>query len=228
MSNTPSVMIVEDETEIREILALYLEQASYRVTCAADGATALELLEREAPDLLLLDVMLPDIDGYSICMKIRERSELPIIFISALRDASDIVEGLELGADDYIVKPFEPKVVVAKVNAYFRRKVTKSKYLWKDEWLEIEDDSLDVRIEGEVVQLYAKERQLLVYMAKCPKQVFSVSQLYEEIWGWDRSSDERTVMVHISNLRKKIEEDPSQPKYIVTVKGFGYRFGGSD
>jgi DNA-binding response OmpR family regulator len=219
-----TILLVEDENEIRVLLSQYLRNEGYRVQTAADGVEALERLQREFPDLILLDVMLPDIDGFTICRNIRERSDAPIFFVSARRDAEDIIQGLDTGADDYIVKPFDPKVIVARVNAFFRRKKAGSIYIWKDERLVIERDSLDVRVNGEMVMLSAKERQLLLFLAKHPMKVFSVRQLFEEIWGWDRASDERTVMVHIRYLRRKIEQNPANPKYIVTVKGFGYRF----
>lgn len=227
--SVPTILLVEDDRDILQIVKLYLERdGRYRVVAVCDGSAALEAAGRETPDLILLDVMLPGMDGLSVCRGIREKSDVPVFFISARRESEDVIHGLELGADDYIVKPFDPNVLAAKVDAFFRRRSIRSKYLWKDDRLEIEEDSLIVRLDGETVPLYAKERQLLVFMSRTPKQVYSVRQLFEEVWGWDRDSDERTVMVHIRNLRKKIEPDPANPKYIVTVKGFGYRFGGEE
>lgn len=222
------VMLVEDDSEIRELLMLYLRRHRYEVIAAGDGEEALALAKEEAPDLLLLDMMLPGRDGLDVCEQIRRTCDIPIIFISCKRESEDIIQGLQLGADDYITKPFDPNVVIARVQAQLRRASASRKasaaYLWQDERLEIEANSLEVRIDRKPVSLYAMERKLLLFLAGRPNQVFSVEQLYEQIWGLDKGSDERTVMVHIRNLRKKIEKNPQRPVYIQTVRGFGYKF----
>lgn len=223
------VLIVEDDEDIMEITSMYLHKSGYDVIAAVDGTSALRLFELEKPDLVLTDIVLPDLDGTELTRKIREISNVPIIMMSCKKEAHDIVDGLELGADDYITKPFEPKVVIARVKSQLRRyrngsRPDQGSFLWKDDHLEIDPAACQVRVNGQLIHLYAKELQLLLLLAAHPDQVFHVDQLYEQIWGWDKTSEIRTVMVHIRNLRKKIEKDPANPRYIITVRGFGYKF----
>ncbi|MBN2981893.1 MULTISPECIES: response regulator transcription factor [Cohnella] len=216
------ILVVEDDEDIREIVSLYLSKQGFEVTAAASIAEAMIICRNATPDLLLADILLPDSTGTELTRWVRKRSDMPIILMSCKKEADDIVEGLELGADDYITKPFEPSVVVARVKALLRR--TRTKDTWEDGRLRIDPVGCVVTIDNQPVSLFAKELQLLLFMASHHNQVYSVEQLYEHIWGWDKEGDLRTVMVHISNLRKKIEADPANPSYIVTVRGFGYKF----
>lgn len=223
------ILVVEDDSDILEIMTLYLRKNGFSVLSASDGSSAIRLFEDASPDLVLTDIVLPDMEGTEVAKRIRGRSQVPIILMSCKKEAQDIVHGLELGADDYITKPFEPSVVVARVKSQLRRyrsgaKTGSGPQVWKDERLEIDPAACQVRVNGEPIHLFAKELQLLLLLAAHPDQVFHVDQLFEKIWGWDKDSDSRTVMVHIRNLRKKIEKDPANPKYIVTVRGFGYKF----
>jgi len=222
------IMIVEDERDIRELLRLCVEGAGYRTEAAATIAEARRLLGGRLPDLALLDANLPDGDGMSLCAEIRGRSDLPVILVTCRKEGSDIVAGLEGGANDYIVKPFDVDVLLARIRAQLR-----SYSYWKrsphtgrlrDSYLEIDLQSCNVRAGGREIGLSARERQLLLFLAGHPNQVFSAGLLYDRIWGLDGSGDENTVSVHIRYLRKKIEAVPSEPVYIQTVRGFGYKF----
>ncbi|WP_206098970.1 response regulator transcription factor [Paenibacillus nanensis] len=225
-----TVMVVEDDEDIMEILTAYLRKHGYSVITAVNGLDALRLCEQGGMDLLLTDIVLPDMEGTKLTARIREQSDLPIIMMSCKKEAADIVGGLELGADDYITKPFEPSVVIARIKSVLRRRkryeapAASETLLWKDDRLEIDHAACQVRVNGQAIHLFAKELQLLLLFASHPEQVFHVDQLYEQVWGWDKHSDIRTVMVHIRNLRKKIEENPAAPRYIETVRGFGYKF----
>ncbi|NEW08575.1 response regulator transcription factor [Paenibacillus sp. SYP-B3998] len=227
------IMLVEDEEDIRELVRLYLVKEGYRVSVAENGEQAMELASKERFDLFVLDIMLPDANGMELCRRIRANSNAIILFLTCKRESDDIIAGLENGADDYVVKPFNPKMLVARVTGHLRRSVLaaasqagrrKDGQLWRHGRLEVDFGNYDVRVDGDVVPMYAKEKQLLTFFIENPNHVFNVGQLYDRIWGWDRESDERTVMVHIRNLRKKIEEDPGNPRYVVTVRGFGYKF----
>lgn len=224
------VLLVEDDEDIADILGIYLRMDGLDVEVASDTAAAFSMFKKNVPDLLLTDILLPDGTGLELAGRIRGMSTIPIIFISCKKEPQEVIEGLKLGGDDYITKPFEPSVVVARVRAQLRRfqmgaeTQKPSNRIWRDNRMEIHPDSLEVRIAGSPLALYAKERQLLLFMTERPNQVFSVEQLYEQVWGWEKDSDLRTVMVHIRNLRKKIEEEPDSPRYIVTVRGFGYKF----
>lgn len=224
------VLLVEDDEDIADILGIYLRMEGLDVRVAADTEAAFMQFEQHSPDLLLTDIILPDGTGLELAKHIRGLTDIPIIFISCKKEPQEVIEGLKLGGDDYITKPFEPSVVVARVCAQLRRfqmgaQVPKpAERIWADTRLDINPHSLEVKVAGSLLALYAKERQLLLFMAEHPNQVFSVEQLYEQVWGWEKDSDLRTVMVHIRNLRKKIEEEPDAPRYIVTVRGFGYKF----
>ncbi|RXZ80268.1 DNA-binding response regulator [Paenibacillaceae bacterium] len=222
------IMIVEDERDIRELLRLCVASCGFRVTTAGSAAEARSLLGNELPNLALLDINLPDGDGMELCAEIRSRSDIPVILVTCRKEGGDIVAGLEGGANDYIVKPFDVEVVIARIRvqlrsyAYWKQSYHKKRL--RNRVLDINLDSCDVTVRGQTVGLSAKERQLLLFLANHPNQVFSASLLYDRIWGLEGTSEESTVSVHIRYLRKKIEDNPSEPKYIQTVRGFGYKF----
>ncbi|MCE7791340.1 response regulator transcription factor [Salipaludibacillus sp. CUR1] len=224
------ILIVEDDADIRELTSLYLKKKGFEVITAENGAAALKLAETADPQLILLDVLLPGMEGFDICREIRNKTDTPIIFLSCKRSSSDKIKGLNAGGDDYITKPFDLAELEARIRANLRRngplssgEEKKSRYLM---WGEVKVDlnSFDVFVKEERVSLYAKELQLLLFLMKHPNQVFSSEQLYNHIWGFDQYGDLKTVSVHIRNLRKKIEENPAKPEYIQTVRGFGYKF----
>lgn len=225
------ILIVDDEDEIVNLVAKYLSREGYRVFCTFNGREALHLAYQEIPDLIILDIMLPDIDGIELCRQLRkEGMVIPILLISAKTDESDKVLGLGIGADDYITKPFSPNELVARVKAHLRRvRLLHTESKSKERRLtfttmEIDLLSREVKVEGALVPLTAKEFELLCFLANHPYQVFSREQLFEKIWGFDAAGDDRTVMVHIRHLREKIEKDPNRPRYIKTVWGIGYKF----
>ncbi|ABZ84153.1 two-component response regulator [Heliomicrobium modesticaldum Ice1] len=228
------VLIVEDDTKIQQLLVLYLEKKGYRTAVAQRGAEALRLFESEQPDLILLDILLPDMDGYQICQEIRSCSNVPILFMSCMKEADNIIQALKLGGDDYITKPFDPKVLMARVEAKLRRapifrrtapteEPAPARILVFDD-LEIDLANYRVAVGGQPVSLAAKELQLLFFLAQHPNQVFTAQELYTRIWGYKDIGDYRTVMTHISNIRKKIKTDPSAPERIQNIRGFGYKF----
>lgn len=227
------ILLIEDDPDIRELVAIYLRREAYQVDLAVTAEQGLELLRRSEYDMLISDIMLPGMDGLTLAQSVRSRSDLPILFMTSKKTPQDIVAGLGAGGDDYVTKPFEPEVLVARVQAALRRylslgrKDNGGQAIWKDGWLEVDKKRLEVRVDGNPVSLPAKELQLLLHLMDHPKQVFNVTQLYERIWSLNGVSDERTVMVHIHHLRKKIEKDPADPRYIVTIRGFGYKFGGT-
>jgi len=219
------ILIAEDDEDVREIISMYLRKEGGQIVAAEDGRQAMDLFRAEAPDLVVLDVMLPDMNGMEICRRMRETSTTPILFVSYRKDPTYILDGLESGGDDYVTKPFDPNILAARVKALLRRsrQSAASRRLSLPQ-LQIDFVSCEVRAGDEIVRLSAKERHLLLLLAGHPNRVFSVSELYELIWGWDKESSEWTVTVHIGNLRKKIEADPARPRYIRTVRGFGYKF----
>jgi DNA-binding response OmpR family regulator len=224
-----SILIVEDEASIAEVVALYLQRAEFRTLHAADGKTAMAMLEKQFPDLIILDVMLPGIDGLSLTRWIRERSNVPIIMLTARREELDRIAGLEMGADDYVVKPFSPQEVVSRVRAVLRRGAAAAD---NPEWQraislgEVTVDPLTraVTVDGRAVSLTAKEFDMLHFLARHPRQVFTRDQLLEHVWGVTDYLDPGTVTVHVRRLREKIELDPSTPSHLLTVWGVGYKF----
>jgi two-component system, OmpR family, response regulator MtrA len=219
------VLLVEDDSSIREITTLGLEQGGYRVTASGDGRDALLRFRQGAFDLVVLDVMLPSLDGLEVCREIRRESGVPIIMLSARGELHDVVVGLELGADDYVTKPFELPELVARIKAVLRRSVaapTESVIAVDD--LEIDPAAFTVRRGGDNVELTATEFRLLLELARRPKQVFTRGLLLELVWNYDYLGDSRLVDVAVQRLRAKIEDDPKQPKLIRTVRGVGYRF----
>jgi DNA-binding response OmpR family regulator len=221
------ILIVEDEPSIAEVVDLYLRRAGYQTAIKSDGNDALTALEQGLPDLVILDIMLPSIDGLTILRWIRDRSEVPVIFITARREEVDRIAGLELGADDYVIKPFSPQELVSRVRAVLRRSQkeadkTESTITFKD--LLIDPQTRLVTISDQEINLTSKEFDLLWLLASHPRQVFSREQLLEKIWGITEYIDPSTVTVHLRRLREKIEKDSSQPSHLVTVWGIGYKF----
>ena len=224
-----TVLVVDDEDIVREVVCTYLEREGYTTLQASAGRAAVALIESEQPDLIVLDVMLPEIDGYSILAELRERADIPVILLTARTEEADRLLGLELGADDYVVKPFSPRELAARVRTVLRRagrsEPPNSAESLVFDGLEIDGRSREVRVDGEPVELTAKEFDLLVFLASAPKQVFSRSQLLEQVWESSTDwQDASTVTVHIRRIRRKIERDPNEPRWIATVWGVGYRF----
>jgi len=223
-----SILVVEDEPSIAEVVSLYLRRAGYQVRVLPDGDAALEEMERQMPDLVVLDIMLPGIDGFDITRWIRDRSDAPIIMLTARRGEVDRIAGLEMGADDYVVKPFSPQELVSRVRAVLRRtQITTQESTERpivfDE-LQIDPQTRLVTVRGAEIPLTAKEFDMLWLLACHPRQVFSRQQLLERVWGWSEYIDPSTVTVHVRRLREKIETDSSNPLHIVTVWGVGYKF----
>lgn len=223
-----SILVVEDEPSIREVVTLYLERAGFEVSSVTDGDAAVESLDRNMPDLVVLDLMLPGIDGFEIARYLRASGETPIIMLTARRDEVDRIAGLELGADDYVVKPFSPQELVSRVRAVLRR--TRGGSLAEDAAiLEFDDLRIDpatrlVEVGGEEVQLTAREFDVLYFLASHPRHVFNRDQILDRVWGLAAYIDSGTVTVHIRRLREKVEADPSNPRHILTVWGVGYKF----
>lgn len=222
------ILVVDDDTNISELISLYLNKEGYETKEVANGKTALEVFEEYKPDLVLLDVMLPGADGYDVCKEIRKKSRTPIIMLTAKGEVFDKVLGLELGADDYMVKPFDPKELMARVKAVLRRNIQpvveeesqKNRIVLDN--LIIDKDNYSVTYEGNLVELPPKELEVLYFLASHPRQVFTREQLLDKIWGYDFVGDTRTVDVHIKRLRDKFEGEHSWS--IKTVWGVGYKF----
>jgi two-component system response regulator ResD len=220
------VLVVDDEPTIRDVVVRYLERDGFATLEAADGDRARELVERESPDLVVLDLMLPGTDGLELCRWIRSRSSLPVIMLTARGEESDRIVGLELGADDYVTKPFSPRELAARVRTVLRRAelelVTEERLTF--DGLVIDSSSREVTRGGEPLRLTAREFDLLWFMASHPRRVFAREQLMRRVWGYSAAVDTGTVTVHMRRLREKIEEDPSRPRHLETVWGVGYRF----
>jgi DNA-binding response OmpR family regulator len=221
-----TVLVVDDEPIVRDVVVRYLEQEGYRTLQAADGDQARELLERETPSLVVLDLMLPGTDGLALCRWIRARSELPVIMLTALGEEADRIDGLELGADDYVTKPFSPRELVARVRTVLRRSTPEAPKAERIEAGDLEIDAArrEALKSGELLRLTTIEFELLWFLASHPNRVFSRDQLMERVWGYTSALDTGTVTVHIRRLRQKIEDDPSRPRHLETVWGAGYRF----
>lgn len=221
------ILVVDDEPAILELVTYNLEQAGFSTLTATDGEAALRLVEEERPDLVILDIMLPKMDGFEVCRIIRTRYNTPILMLTARREEVDRVLGLELGADDYMVKPFSPRELVARVRAILRRAAeagSRKGGLIVVGDLVINPESHEVRVRGQKVDLTLKEYQLLKFLAENPGRVFTREVLLDRLWEGGYFGDTRTIDVHIRHLREKIEEDPSNPRYILTVRGVGYKF----
>jgi DNA-binding response OmpR family regulator len=218
------IFVVDDDSNIAELIRLYFEKEGYKVSVFSNGPSALTALKQQAPMLMVLDIMMPMMDGYEVLKEVRRMSKLPIIMLTSKGETFDKVLGLELGADDYLVKPFEPKELLARVKAVFRRVYDKddSTEVMILPNLTIDMDEFSITYHGQVIQLPPKELELLNYLAKHPNRVFTREQLLDQIWGFDYYGDTRTVDVHIKRLREKFsQEDPWEIK---TVWGVGYKF----
>ena len=228
MNAKSSILVVDDEETIREVVRRYLELEGFQVYEAADGFEALDAIKTHHPDLIVLDLMLPGIDGLSLTQHLRQDREIPIIMLTAKSEASDRIRGLDLGADDYITKPFSPQEVVSRVRAVLRRvdgaTASQAQKLIRFDRLVIDPVAHEVTVGGETISLTAKEFELLLYFAEHPQQVFKRSQLLSAVWDDELYTDPSTVTVHIRRLREKIEVDPSDPQHILTVWGVGYKF----
>lgn len=227
--NNKNILVVEDEASIAEVVSLYLKRAGFSVQIAPDGRRAMSLFERERVDFVILDLMLPEVDGLSLTRWLRDRSDVPIIMLTARREEADRIAGLEMGADDYVVKPFSPQELVSRVRAVMRRlgrdqAETENERRLSFEGLTIDPLSRDVTVRGDDVDLTAKEFDMLYLLAQHPKQVFTREQLLERVWGGSQYIDPGTVTVHVRRLREKIEADASNPARLVTVWGVGYKF----
>jgi DNA-binding response OmpR family regulator len=219
------VLVVDDEPIVRDVVARYLERDGHTIVQAADGETARELLEREQPALVVLDVMLPGVDGLSLMRWIRARSQVPVIMLTARGEESDRIVGLELGADDYLAKPFSPRELAARVRTVLRRTPAVERQPERREiaGVVIDSGSREVLRHGVPLRLTAKEFDLLWFLASHPDRVFSREQLMGRVWGYSAAVDTGTLTVHVRRLREKIEVDPSRPRHLETVWGSGYR-----
>ena len=220
-----TVLVVDDEPIVRDVVVRYLERDGFQTLTASDGEVAMALIEEREPSLVVLDVMLPGTDGLSLCRWIRGRSSLPVILLTARGEEADRIVGLELGADDYVTKPFSPRELAARVRSVLRRADGGSPQREKLTFGEIELDgvSREVRRAGSLIQLTAKEFELLWFLASHPRHVFSRDQLMARVWGYEAAVDTGTVTVHVRRLREKIEADPGHPLHLHTVWGVGYR-----
>lgn len=223
------ILAVEDEVKILEIVKAYLQREGYEVITATNGKEAMKVFSQEEFSLAILDLMLPDITGEEICKLIRKKSDIPIIMLTAKVDETSIINGLSIGSDDYVTKPFSPKQLVARVNALIRRyesKFSTENILSYNNELFIDLNNLEVRKDDNLISLTATEFKLLTLLAKNPKRVFSREDLISYVLGDDFEGFDRTIDSHIKNLRQKVEDNTRKPRYILTVHGFGYKFGG--
>jgi len=223
------IFVIEDEPSIAEVVSLYLKRNGFQVETAADGKAAMAMLERQIPDLVVLDLMLPEIDGLSLTRWLRDRSDVPIIMLTARREEIDRIAGLEMGADDYVVKPFSPQELVSRVRAVLRR-TGRDQDSAGDERALVHGDlvidarSRTVKLEENEISLTAKEFDMLYLLARHPRQVYTREQLLDRVWGGAEYIDPGTVTVHVRRLREKLEADSSNPKRLLTVWGVGYKF----
>ncbi len=223
------ILICDDEKEIVEAISVYLSQEGFGILKAYDGVEALEIVKKEAVSLILLDIMMPKLDGIRAAVKIREFSSVPIIFLSARSEDTDKVLGLNIGADDYITKPFNPLELVARVKSQVRRYTTlgslskESKALYRVGDLVIDDQAREVTVDGENIRLTPIEYKILLLLVQNPGKVFSIRQIYESIWNEDAVGVDNTVAVHIRHIREKIEINPKEPRYLKVVWGVGYK-----
>jgi len=226
MGAMTTVLVVDDEPIVRDVVVRYLQRDGFDTLEAADGETARELIETASPQLVVLDVMLPGIDGLALCRWIRSRGELPVIMLTARGEEADRIVGLELGADDYVTKPFSPRELAVRVRTVLRRTAsapaTAERLVFDD--LVVDARAREVEVEGRPLRLTAKEFDLLFFLASNPRKVFSRDQLMDRVWGYAAALDTGTVTVHIQRLRSKIERDPKNPRRLETVWGVGYRF----
>lgn len=227
------ILVVDDDATVSDVVARYLAHDGYAVETVADGRVALDRALAEPPDLVVLDLMLPGMDGLDVCRRLRALAPVPIVILTARGQEADRIAGLELGADDYVSKPFSPKELVARVRAVLRRArgplaapLAGSPAVYADGDLVVDVAARQARLDGEVVALTARELELLVFLMRHPGQAFRREELLEHVWGY-RYGDTSTVTVHVRRLREKVEPDPSSPTRIATVWGVGYRWQGS-
>lgn len=222
-----NILIVEDEQDIRELLEIHLSKEGYNIFTAEDGVQALDIFQNKDIDIALLDVMIPKINGFKVLKKIRETSEIPVIFITAREEESDKILGLGLGADDYVLKPFSPIEIIARVKAQLRRYYKYSNKTRKTEIiigeLMLDKESCSIYKNNIELALNPKEYRLLAFILENPGKVYTKKQLYEIVWENPYYGDSNTIMVHISHIREKIEEDAKNPKYLKTIRGIGYK-----
>ena len=225
------VLVVEDDKEIREGVAIYLKSQGYEVFQAADGVEGLEVIEKEDIHLAIVDIMMPRMDGISMVVKLREKYDFPVIFLSAKSEEVDKIMGLNMGADDYVTKPFTPMELLARVNSQLRRYRRFMEKLGDKEensrihtigGLEINEDNVEVTVDGEPVKMTPIEYKILLLLMKNPGRVFSAEEIYERVWN-ERAINTDTIMVHVRNIREKIEVNPREPKYLKVVWGVGYK-----
>lgn len=225
------VLIVEDDKEIREGVEIYLKSQGYVVFQAADGVEGLEVIEKEEIHLAIVDVMMPRMDGIQMTVKLREKYDFPVIFLSAKSEEVDKIMGLNMGADDYVTKPFTPLELLARVNSQLRRYRRFMEKLGDKEQtqnihviggLELDEDRVEVRVDGELVKVTPMEYKILLLLMKNPGRVFSADEIYERVWN-ERAVNTDTIMVHVRNIREKIEINPKEPKYLKVVWGVGYK-----
>jgi DNA-binding response OmpR family regulator len=227
--NPPLVLVVDDEVKILEIVGSYLERSGYRVLTARNGREALKILEGEEVSLVLLDLMLPDLSGEELCRRIRAESALPIIMMTAKVEEQDIIRGLNLGADDYVTKPFSPRELMARVAATLRRSASPARpagAVLVCGGLRLDTENRRVSLDGEDPALTAQEYRILALLMARPQKIFTRDEIITETKSGDYDGFDRTIDSHIKNLRQKLREDPKAPRYILTVYGMGYRFGG--
>lgn len=224
------VLIIDDEQDLRTMLSSYLKADGFEVLEAAAGIDGLSLAVGKEPDLVVLDVGLPDIDGFEVLRRLRASSAVPVIMLTARSEEVDRVVGLTVGADDYVTKPFSPRELVARIGAVLRRATavqdSRSSEVLQFEGLVIDLGTREVHLDGRLLDLSALEFDLLTALAQAPRRVFSREQLMERVWGWDYVGVDRVVDVHISNLRKVLDDDPLEPRFIATARGVGYKFIG--
>ncbi len=227
--NSPTILVVDDEQSISEVVSLYLMRSGYTVQVVHNGKAAIQALTQRKPDLVILDLMLPEIDGWEITRRLRAEGNTPIIMLTARKEEADRILGLEMGADDYVVKPFSPQELVSRVRAVLRRAQGAASAPEQERALQFDGLHLDpvtrlITVNGSEIMLTAKEFDLLWFLAKHPRQVFNRDQLLDKVWGETAYIDPTTVTVHVRRVREKIEVDASQPRYIHTVWGVGYKF----
>jgi DNA-binding response OmpR family regulator len=230
MTRNNTILVVDDEAKIAEVLKSYLEKEGFRVVCAFSGSEALRQFDRDAPVLVILDLMLPDLSGEDVCRLIRKKSRVPIIMLTAKIEEEDILKGLGIGADDYVTKPFSPRQIVARVGAILRRTREevdpKGEYSFHDRELVIDNKRREVLRNEVPVALTPSEYKLLLTMARYPAKTFTREELISLVMGDDFKGYDRVIDTHIKNIRQKIEPDVKKPRYILTVHGVGYKFGG--
>ncbi|MDF2492146.1 MAG: mtrA [Microbacterium sp.] len=222
---TSRILVVDDDTALAEMIGIVLDTEGFETVFCADGAEAVEAFRAERPDLVLLDLMLPGMDGIEICTRLRSESGVPIIMLTARTDTADVVRGLESGADDYIVKPFNPKELVARIRTRLRPTPAESAEMLRIGDLAVDVAAHEVRRGDAPIALTPLEFELLVALASKPQQVFSREMLLEQVWGYHYKADTRLVNVHVQRLRAKVELDADNPKIVTTVRGVGYRAG---